>query len=225
MDGVGRNCCIRMIKTRLYRDCNTASTGEGHLRHGIAAATRGWPLGVDTRQRDCSGDGNGRARRSIWHVNDITEQKRLQDEFIQRNAVLLQKAVEQAEELDKHNKELQQVNAALTIVLKQRQEDKGVLEERLSENVLQLIEPLVKRLQRTNWTTTSFALSRTSRRTCATSLPPLSPNLPHRQSALLRWKYRWRLMSNRAKQLKKSPKYFVWHQTRSMSTAKKSAKN
>ena len=103
-------------------------------------------------------DGNGRARRFICQVNDIAKQKQLQDEFVQSNAVLLQKAVEQAKELHNHNKELQQVNAALTIVLKQRQQDKGVLEERLSENILQLVEPLIKRLQRTRLDDDQFRL-------------------------------------------------------------------
>ena len=103
-------------------------------------------------------DNTGRANRFVCQISDIGKQKKLQAEFVQSNEMLLQKAVEQAKELHKHNKELQQVNAALTIVLKQRQQDKEVLEQRLSENILQLVEPLLKRLQRTSLDDDQFRL-------------------------------------------------------------------
>lgn len=103
-------------------------------------------------------DGRGKPLRLICLMRDINDQKQMYLDFSQRNELLLHQAAEQTTELARHNKELQEVNAALTVVLKQRQQDKEMLEERMSENILSLIEPLVKRLQRTKLDDDQFLL-------------------------------------------------------------------
>ncbi len=117
---------------------------EVRLQHG-----RGHWLWIQINAQVVARDGSGQALRLICLIRDISERKQMHQDFIERNEVLLQQAAEQAKALDRRNKELEEVNAALTIVLKQRNQDKEMLEERMSENVLSLVEPLVKRLHRT----------------------------------------------------------------------------
>ena len=94
-------------------------------------------------------DGNGKPRRVIGTLIDISHQKQIQQELL-RNKELLEKDVaQQTEALARHNEELTEANAALTVLLKKRQQDKEEVEQRLSENVIKIVEPLVKRLQRT----------------------------------------------------------------------------
>ncbi len=105
---------------------------------------------LHARGRVVEQDGNGKALRFIGLISDIDQQKQLEEGFVRRNEFLLERAAEQTKELSNQNKELQQVNAALNIVLKQREQDKEALERRMSENILQLVEPLIKRLERTD---------------------------------------------------------------------------
>lgn len=130
-------------------------SAEVRLQHGS-----GHWLWMQLNGKVVARDHRGRALRLICLMRDISEQKQMQLDFIERNELLLQQAAEQTKSLDRHNKELQEVNAALTIVLKQRQQDKEVLEERISENILSLVAPLVKRLQRTHLEDDQFLLVR-----------------------------------------------------------------
>ncbi len=94
-------------------------------------------------------DGNGVPLRLIGLFSDIAGPKALQQNFIRDKKLLEQNVAKKTAELARHNEELTEANAALTVLLKKRQQDKGEVEQRLSENVLNLIEPLVKRLHRT----------------------------------------------------------------------------
>ncbi len=127
---------------------------EMRLQHGS-----GHWLWMQMSGKVVAKDGSGKALRLICLMRDISDQKRIHEDFIEHNKLLLLQAAEQTKELDSHNKELQEVNAALTIVLKQRQQDKEMLQERMSENVRSLVEPLVKRLQRTTLDDDQFRLA------------------------------------------------------------------
>ena len=67
---------------------------------------------------------------------DITKRK---------NAQKLSKARQQ--ELENKSRELEEVNAALRVLLKKREEDKIELEERILSNVKKIIEPYLEKLQ------------------------------------------------------------------------------
>jgi DNA-binding CsgD family transcriptional regulator len=86
----------------------------------------------------------------IGLLSDIGDSKEMHQEFLRGKELLEQNVSRQTEELARHNEELTEANAALTVLLKKRQEDKEELEQRLSENVVKIIEPLVRRLQRTD---------------------------------------------------------------------------
>lgn len=126
---------------------------EVRLQHGSGQ----W-LWMQLSARVVARDTSGRALRLLCLMRDISERRQLHQDFIERNEHLLLQAAEHTRELDRHNQELQEVNAALTIVLKQRQQDKEMLEGRMSENILSLIEPLVKRLHRTTLDDDQFRL-------------------------------------------------------------------
>ena len=139
------------------RDCidgrEESFDGQMRLQHSA-----GHWLWLRIRGKVVERDHSGRALRFIGLISDIDQQRQIQEEFVRRNESLLDKTAEQAEELNTYNKELEQVNAALNIVLKQREQDKEALETRMSENVLQLVEPLIKRLQRTSLDDEQFHL-------------------------------------------------------------------
>lgn len=101
------------------------------------------------RGKAVESDNNGKALRFIGLISNIDREKQQKADLIQRMDLLVEKSAEQVEEIIKNNRELQEVKSALNIVLKQREQDKELLEKQTSENVLQLVEPLIKRLQRT----------------------------------------------------------------------------
>jgi PAS domain S-box-containing protein len=94
-------------------------------------------------------DANGVPMRVVGLLSDIAGPKALQQNFMRDKQLLEQNVFKKTKELARHNEELTEANAALTVLLKKRQQDKEEVEQRLSENVLNLIEPLVKRLHRT----------------------------------------------------------------------------
>ncbi len=92
----------------------------------------------------------GLPRRLIGFLSDIADLKKMYQELLRGKELLEQNVSRQTEELARHNEELTEANAALKVLLKKRQQDKDELEERLSENVVKIIEPLVRRLQKTD---------------------------------------------------------------------------
>jgi PAS domain S-box-containing protein len=77
----------------------------------------------------------------IFSLRDITELKRTEEALRQFNDQLEQRVMERTNELHSKAQALQEANAALTEMLRQREEDKRVLENSLSSNQ-KLIEEL-----------------------------------------------------------------------------------
>jgi PAS domain S-box-containing protein len=94
-------------------------------------------------------DSQGVPLRLIGLFSDITGPKALQQNFIRDKQLFEQNVAKKTAELARHSEELTEAKAALTVLLKKRRQDKEEVEQRLSENVLNLIEPLVNRLHRT----------------------------------------------------------------------------
>jgi PAS domain S-box-containing protein len=78
----------------------------------------------------------------VWR--DITEHKRVEEELRIRN-IAARKNMEQ--ELQAKSYRLQEVNAALKVLLRQRDEDRMEFEEALLTNIENLILPYIKRLK------------------------------------------------------------------------------
>jgi len=70
---------------------------------------------------------------------DITERKQAEDALLARE-----------QELENKTSDLEEMNAALKVLLKKREDDRVVLEEKMLSNVKQLIEPYLQNLKKTN---------------------------------------------------------------------------
>jgi len=92
---------------------------------------------------------NGAALRLIGLLSDITESRDIQQKMLRDMEHLKQDVEQQTFAAARQKEELNQAKAAMKALLNRRQQDREDVEERLSENVIKLIEPLVKRLQRT----------------------------------------------------------------------------
>ncbi len=82
-------------------------------------------------------DSTGKVSRVALLARDITEMKRKERELKKTEA-----------ELKTKGKALEEVNTALRVLLKQREEDKGELEEKVLSNVKDLILPYIERLKK-----------------------------------------------------------------------------
>jgi PAS domain S-box-containing protein len=133
---------------KAFNSCLEGLADSYELEVRLQNANEKW-MWFRTRGMVMERDGNGVPRRLIGTLIDITRQKKIEQEFLRDKELLEQNVAKQTEALARHNEELTESNAALTVLLKKRQQDKAEVEQRLSENVLKLIEPLVKRLQRT----------------------------------------------------------------------------
>jgi PAS domain S-box-containing protein len=79
---------------------------------------------------------------------DITERKRLEAALEKINEELERQVEERTNELDTKNRSLEEFNAALKVLLKQREEDRTELEESILLNVKTLIVPYVEKLKK-----------------------------------------------------------------------------
>ena len=84
-------------------------------------------------------DADGKVAGLIGGIFDITERKRAEEALRQREATL---------EIRTH--ELQEVNSALTVLLKRRDEDKTEVEEKVLLNVKELVVPYAEKLKKTS---------------------------------------------------------------------------
>jgi PAS domain S-box-containing protein len=88
---------------------------------------------------------------------DITERKKM-EEKLRKHREHLKQSVEKRtvelrrskEDLELKSKTLEEVNAALRVLLRQREEDRKELEERFSSNVKKLVLPYVEKLKKAN---------------------------------------------------------------------------
>ncbi len=136
------------LSLKAFHDCLDGLTNSYDSELRLQKADGNW-MWFRSRGRVVEHDGNGRPLRLIGLLSDITACKEIQQGFLQSKERLEQNTVKQTEQLARHNTELTQANSALTVLLRKREQDKQDLEERLSENVIKLVEPLIKRLQRT----------------------------------------------------------------------------
>lgn len=81
-------------------------------------------------------DGRGNILGAIESVRDITRQKQIQDAVARREA-----------ELKGKTKELEELNAALNVLLKKRENDRKELEDKIISNVNKLVLPQIEQLK------------------------------------------------------------------------------
>ena len=92
---------------------------------------------------------DGKPRRVIGTHTDITERKRAQEELTRHRNSLEAMVAERTKELEDKTQSLQELNAALKVLLQQRDADRKELEERYVANIKNLILPYVEKLKKT----------------------------------------------------------------------------
>ena len=92
--------------------------------------------------------GNGRKNAAVVTVRDLTDYNRLSEELRALNAGLEGEVAKRTAQLARQKEDLEQVNAALTVLLKKRELDRKELEEQMLANIKTLAAPYVDKLRR-----------------------------------------------------------------------------
>jgi len=140
--------------------------GKGYLQKGIVLRKDGTTVPVDITTTVVEYDGRRLLQASF---RDISEHKRTEDsleikvwertvELSEKNKQLVEENKERklaetalrrkTKELHLHSDKLQEMNAALKVLLKQREEDKTELEEKVMANVKELLLPYLENLKK-----------------------------------------------------------------------------
>jgi PAS domain S-box-containing protein len=80
-------------------------------------------------------------------VFDATERKRFEEALLKFHVELEQRVEERTRELEVQKKSLEEINVAMKVLLKKREEDKTEIEDNILSNVKTLIEPYVNKLK------------------------------------------------------------------------------
>ena len=93
-------------------------------------------------------DASGNFKGSFAVITDISKHKKERELLEQAHIELEHRVTERTIELEIKTKSLEEVNTALRVLLKKREEDKEKLEERMLQNVRELIIPYIERLRK-----------------------------------------------------------------------------
>ncbi len=88
-------------------------------------------------------DSNGKFKGSFAVITDISKQKK------EKNLLEL-RVKQRTQELENKTKNIEEVNTALRVLLKKREEDRTILEERMLLNVRELVTPYIQRIRETS---------------------------------------------------------------------------
>jgi DNA-binding CsgD family transcriptional regulator len=86
---------------------------------------------------------------TIGTFTDITERKRAEKALIQAHNELEHRVKQRTQELEVKKKSLEELNTAMKVLLKKREEDKTEMESNVLTNVKELIEPYFQKIKKT----------------------------------------------------------------------------
>lgn len=92
-------------------------------------------------------DNDGNFRGSFAIITDISKRKQQQDALRKAHAALEQRVQERTQELEVKTNHLEEMNTALRVLLRKRDEDKIDIEERMLSNIKTLIFPYLEKLK------------------------------------------------------------------------------
>ena len=88
--------------------------------------------------------------RIITIIRDITQRKKARDELKKAHAELEWRVKERTKDLEIKTKSLEELNTAMKVLLKKREEDKVEVEDNVLTNVKELIEPYFEKINKTD---------------------------------------------------------------------------
>jgi PAS domain S-box-containing protein len=94
-------------------------------------------------------DKKGKPTAVLEISRDITEKVRADDELQKAHDELEQRVYERTKELEIKTKNLEEINIAMKVLLKKREEDKKDIEDNVLTNIRKLIEPYFEKLRKT----------------------------------------------------------------------------
>jgi PAS domain S-box-containing protein len=94
-------------------------------------------------------DTNGKFKGSFAVITDISKHKKKQKLLEQSHDELEARVAKRTFELKEKTKRLEEVNIALRVLLKKREEDKTILEERMLLNIRELVIPYIEQIKAT----------------------------------------------------------------------------
>jgi PAS domain S-box-containing protein len=86
---------------------------------------------------------------TIGTFTDITDKKRAEDELVKAHNELEQRVKKRTRELEAKKNSLEELNTAMKVLLKKREEDKTEIEKNVMTNVKELIRPYFEKIKKT----------------------------------------------------------------------------
>jgi PAS domain S-box-containing protein len=93
---------------------------------------------------------NGKAVRIVTVIRDITQRKTAEKALKKAHAELERRVRERTRDLEIKTKSLEELNTAMKVLLKKREEDKVEVEDNVLTNVTELIQPYFKKIYETD---------------------------------------------------------------------------
>jgi DNA-binding NarL/FixJ family response regulator len=95
-------------------------------------------------------DQNGQFKGSFAVITDISKHQKEKQRLKEAHEELEKRVAERTFELEEKTRNLEDVNTALRVLLKKREEDKTILELRMLSNIRELVFPYIERIKDTH---------------------------------------------------------------------------